>query len=239
MVSLGCCSNRRVSSFYEQQNIDHIIPIMTQPFDFKKNKSVLPEWQEQIIFNERFGYFVEQSEESPRVLLFFEVRNCSFVRARPPLSRAVRKPSLCSQKKILDFMTMEEARAKNDSDKHERGFRTIAWAFLKVCVCTLCLISSKQCFLFNADRLFWVLSARQHERHAEYRQQTSPAALLSSTSCEAAAKSDRSGGVVEEVPPHQIRLHTLCHGERHQTAWACEWAGVLFVILNPPKKMKW
>lgn len=40
-------------------------------------------------------------------------------------------------------MTMEEARAKIDADKHERGFRTIAWAFLKVCVCVcaLCLIS--------------------------------------------------------------------------------------------------
>lgn len=50
---------------------------------------------------------------------------------------------MCFQKKILDFMTMEEARAKIDADKHERGFRTIAWAFLKVCVCvcTLCLIS--------------------------------------------------------------------------------------------------
>lgn len=34
--------------------------------------------------------------------------------------------------KILDFMTMEEARAKIDADKRERGFRTIAWAFLKV-----------------------------------------------------------------------------------------------------------
>lgn len=98
MVSLGYYSNRRVSSFYEQENIDHIIPIMTQPFDFKKNKSVLPEWQEQIIFNERFGYFVEQNEERPRVLLFFEVRNCSFVRACPPLSRAVRNP-LCVSKK--------------------------------------------------------------------------------------------------------------------------------------------
>lgn len=34
--------------------------------------------------------------------------------------------------KILDFMTMEEAKAKVDVDKHERGFRKIAWAFLKV-----------------------------------------------------------------------------------------------------------
>lgn len=70
-------SHRPVSSFYEQENVDHILPIMTQPFDFKKNKSIIPEWQEQIIFNERFGYFVQQSDETPRVLLFFEVRDCS------------------------------------------------------------------------------------------------------------------------------------------------------------------
>ncbi|XP_059209875.1 jouberin [Centropristis striata] len=97
--------HRQVSSFYEQENVDHILPIMTQPFDFKKNKSIIPEWQEQIIFNERFGYFVEQNDESPRVILLFE---------------------------ILDFITMEEARANVDVDKHERGFRKIAWAFLKL-----------------------------------------------------------------------------------------------------------
>lgn len=97
--------HRPVSSFYEQENVDHILPIMTQPFDFKKNKSIIPEWQEQIIFNERFGYFVQQNDESPKVILFFE---------------------------ILDFITMEEARANVDVDKHERGFRKIAWAFLKL-----------------------------------------------------------------------------------------------------------
>ncbi|XP_039992887.1 jouberin [Xiphias gladius] len=97
--------HRPVSSFYEQENVDHILPIMTQPFDFRKNKSIIPEWQEQIIFNERFGYFVEQLEESPRVILFFE---------------------------ILEFITMEEAKANFDVDKHERGFRKIAWAFLKL-----------------------------------------------------------------------------------------------------------
>ncbi|XP_024912762.1 jouberin isoform X2 [Cynoglossus semilaevis] len=97
--------HRPVSSFYEQENVDHILPIMTQPFDFKKNKSVIPEWHEQIIFNERFGHFVEQNEESPVVMLFFE---------------------------ILDFVTMEEAKANVGGDKHEDGFRRIAWAFLKL-----------------------------------------------------------------------------------------------------------
>ncbi|KAM9355123.1 jouberin-like [Pholidichthys leucotaenia] len=97
--------HRPVSSFYEQDTVDHILPIMTQPFDFRKNKSIIPEWQEQIIFNERFSYFVEQSKESPKVIFFFE---------------------------ILDFVTMEEARANHDIDKNEQGFRKIAWAFLKL-----------------------------------------------------------------------------------------------------------
>uniref|UniRef100_A0A3B4B6Z3 SH3 domain-containing protein n=1 Tax=Periophthalmus magnuspinnatus TaxID=409849 RepID=A0A3B4B6Z3_9GOBI len=65
--------HRPVSSFYENESVDHILPIMTQPFDFKINKSVIPEWQEQIIFNERFCRFVQNQEESPRVLLFFEL----------------------------------------------------------------------------------------------------------------------------------------------------------------------
>ncbi|KAM4542068.1 jouberin isoform 2-T2 [Odontesthes bonariensis] len=98
-------SHRQVSSFYEGENVDHILPIMTQPFDFKKNKSIIPEWREQIIFNERFGHFVQQSDQSPKVILFFE---------------------------ILDFVSMEEARSNIDADQHERGFRKIAWAFLKL-----------------------------------------------------------------------------------------------------------
>ncbi|XP_046907714.1 jouberin [Hypomesus transpacificus] len=98
-------SHRPVSSFYEQENVDHILPIMTQPFDFKKNKSTIPEWEEQIVFNERFGYFLQKDDETPKVMLFFE---------------------------ILDFLTMEEARANVDVDKHEQGFRKIAWAFLKL-----------------------------------------------------------------------------------------------------------
>lgn len=98
-------SNSHVSSFYEQENIEHILPIITQPFDFKKHKTTVPEWDEQIIFNERFGYFLQDDDQSPRVLLFFE---------------------------ILDFISMEEARMNVSVDCHERGFRRIAWAFLKL-----------------------------------------------------------------------------------------------------------
>ncbi|RXN18085.1 jouberin isoform X1 [Labeo rohita] len=98
-------SHRHVSSFYEQENIEHILPIITQPFDFKKHKNTVPEWEEQIIFNERFGYFLQDDDESPHVMLFFE---------------------------ILDFISMEEARTNVSVDRHERGFRKIAWAFLKL-----------------------------------------------------------------------------------------------------------
>lgn len=66
-------SHRRVSSFYEQESVEHVLPIITQPFDFKKQKSVVPEWEEQIIFNERFSYFLQQIAEAPKVILFFEV----------------------------------------------------------------------------------------------------------------------------------------------------------------------
>ena len=33
---------------------------MTQPFDFLKNKSVLPKWEETIIFNESFESMIAQ-----------------------------------------------------------------------------------------------------------------------------------------------------------------------------------
>ncbi|KAK3537794.1 hypothetical protein QTP70_018932 [Hemibagrus guttatus] len=98
-------SHRRVSSFYEQENVEHILPIISQPFDFKKQKSTVPEWEEQIIFNERFSYFLQQNDEAPKVILFFE---------------------------ILEFISMEEARANASADQSERGFRKIAWAFLKL-----------------------------------------------------------------------------------------------------------
>ncbi|KAJ7341958.1 hypothetical protein JRQ81_008029 [Phrynocephalus forsythii] len=98
-------SSRPVSSFYEQETIGHILPIMTQPYDFRQLKSTLPEWEEQIIFNERFNYFLQDAEESPKVILFFEV---------------------------LDFLSMNDAKSKYRGQAHESGFRKICWAFLKL-----------------------------------------------------------------------------------------------------------
>ncbi|NXC42612.1 AHI1 protein, partial [Penelope pileata] len=98
-------SNRKVSSYYEEEQIEHVLPIMTQPYDFRQFKSTVPEWEEQIIFNERFNYFIQNTEESPRVILFFE---------------------------ILDFLSMDEVRANSDARIQECGFRKICWAFLKL-----------------------------------------------------------------------------------------------------------
>uniref|UniRef100_A0A663EU79 Jouberin n=1 Tax=Aquila chrysaetos chrysaetos TaxID=223781 RepID=A0A663EU79_AQUCH len=98
-------SKRKVSSYYEQEQIEHVLPIMTQPYDFRQSKSTIPEWEEQVIFNECFTYFIQNTEESPRVILFFE---------------------------ILDFLSMDEVRANSDVQIQERGFRKICWAFLKL-----------------------------------------------------------------------------------------------------------
>ncbi|NXT22884.1 AHI1 protein, partial [Syrrhaptes paradoxus] len=98
-------SERKVSSHDEQEHIEHVLPIMTQPYDFRKSKSTVPEWEEQVIFNERFNYFIQNTEESPRVILFFE---------------------------ILDCLSKDKVRANSDVQIQERGFRKICWAFLKL-----------------------------------------------------------------------------------------------------------
>ncbi|KAM6126907.1 LOW QUALITY PROTEIN: jouberin [Pterocles gutturalis] len=98
-------SERKVSSHDEQEHIEHVLPIMTQPYDFRKSKSTVPEWEEQVIFNERFNYFIQNTEESPRVILFFE---------------------------ILDCLSKDKVRASSDVRIQERGFRKICWAFLKL-----------------------------------------------------------------------------------------------------------
>ncbi|NWW70902.1 AHI1 protein, partial [Climacteris rufus] len=97
-------SKKEVSS-YEEGEIEHILPIMTQPCDFRKSKSIIPEWEEQLIFNECFTYFIQNTEESPQVILFFEV---------------------------LDSLTMNEGRAISDVQIREGPYRKICWAFLKL-----------------------------------------------------------------------------------------------------------
>ncbi|KAM5285322.1 jouberin isoform 2-T5 [Hipposideros larvatus] len=98
-------SERPVSSYFEKDNVGYVLPIMTQPYDFKQLKSRLPEWEEQIIFNENFSYLLREFEESPKVILFFE---------------------------ILDFLSMDEIRNNSEIQNQKCGFRKIAWAFLRL-----------------------------------------------------------------------------------------------------------
>ncbi|NXP43574.1 AHI1 protein, partial [Heliornis fulica] len=97
-------SEKKVSS-HEQEQIEHILPIMTQPYDFRQSKSTIPEWEEQVMFNERLSYFIQSTDESPLVILFFE---------------------------ILDFLSTDEARANSEIQIQESRFRKICWAFLKL-----------------------------------------------------------------------------------------------------------
>ncbi|XP_013379742.1 jouberin [Lingula anatina] len=96
--------DRAVTWYYERKvdGLDYILPVLTQPYDFKKQKSTLPMWEELVIFNENYNYFLQQD---PKVMIFFE---------------------------ILDFISMNAARQKYNVAKQEGGWHRVAWAFLKV-----------------------------------------------------------------------------------------------------------
>ncbi|XP_053316077.1 jouberin [Spea bombifrons] len=97
-----------VSSFSDPAKQEYILPLVTQAYDFKRFKTLVPEWDEQIIFNERFTYFLqdnENREESPQVIMFFEILDASYV----------------------DGVSMT-----SEAPNQGKGFRKIAWAFLKL-----------------------------------------------------------------------------------------------------------
>ncbi|CAG5116451.1 unnamed protein product, partial [Candidula unifasciata] len=64
--------DRAVTSYFETANeaVKTILPMMTQPFDFKERKSTIPAWEDLLVFNENFNYFVQPD---PKVLLLFEL----------------------------------------------------------------------------------------------------------------------------------------------------------------------
>ncbi|GFR59630.1 jouberin [Elysia marginata] len=97
-------SDRAVTSYFETANsaVANILPMMTQPFDFKERKSTIPVWEDLLVFNENFNYFVQPY---PKVLLLFE---------------------------LLDFVSMTTASKQFVNQKQEGGWHKIAWAFLKV-----------------------------------------------------------------------------------------------------------
>ncbi|XP_002935854.3 jouberin isoform X2 [Xenopus tropicalis] len=94
-----------VSSLKESESNAYILPVETQAYDFKRHKSPIPEWDEQIIINERFLYFLQENEDSPNVILFFE---------------------------IIDICNSDGTNPNSESQIKEKGFRRLAWAFLKL-----------------------------------------------------------------------------------------------------------
>ncbi|XP_075718618.1 jouberin isoform X2 [Rhinoderma darwinii] len=94
-----------VSSFHDQDKNEHVLPKFTLPYDFKQLKTLIPEWDEQIIFMEKFTHFLHFKEDNPNVIIFFE---------------------------ILDLIHENSLNINSDIEIKEKGFQKIAWAFLKI-----------------------------------------------------------------------------------------------------------
>lgn len=96
--------DRRVTSFYESEKVTKILPLMTQPFDFKQKQSIVPKWEELLLFNDNFDETFE-AEKNKNVVMFFEV---------------------------LDFLPMTVASKNFRHYGQSGGWYRIAWAFLKL-----------------------------------------------------------------------------------------------------------
>lgn len=95
-----------VLSYYDKNNskTSYIPPIMTTPFDFKANRTVIPKWEEIIVFNEKFNYFIQKK---PNCLLMFEIIDPA---------------------KNQDSQNLNQYTSQDTSLKWQR----IAWGFLKL-----------------------------------------------------------------------------------------------------------
>ncbi|GLH03079.1 WD repeat-containing protein 82 [Gryllus bimaculatus] len=93
--------DRAVSFYYEDKSIDFILPLMTKSFDFKIKRSLVPTWEELLLFNEDIQLILK---DVPPVLIMFE---------------------------ILDFVNFTVASSQYKKLGPEGGWHKIAWAFLK------------------------------------------------------------------------------------------------------------
>ncbi|XP_065672892.1 jouberin isoform X3 [Hydra vulgaris] len=94
---------RKVLTLYENENVDYILPVLTQPYDIAKNRCLTPQWNETVLYNEIFSYFLQREPNDPPVILFFE---------------------------LLDFALMTTK--LKDLSKTDHGWHRLAWAFLKI-----------------------------------------------------------------------------------------------------------
>ena len=61
-----------MTSFYESSSVTTVQPLMTQPYDFKQRQSIVPRWEELLLFNDNFETVFEM-EKNKNVVMFFEV----------------------------------------------------------------------------------------------------------------------------------------------------------------------
>nr|CAD7394410.1 unnamed protein product [Timema cristinae] len=61
--------NRPVSFFYENK-VEHILPLMTEIFDFRERRCLIPFWEELLVFNEDIEYLYKTD---PPVVILFEI----------------------------------------------------------------------------------------------------------------------------------------------------------------------
>ncbi|KAL0103403.1 hypothetical protein PUN28_017579 [Cardiocondyla obscurior] len=81
----------------------YIQPMITGKFDFKKNKSMIPVWEEELIFEHDFDEIIKR-EESEQVVILFEV---------------------------IELLSFADASMSYDKIGNEGCWNKIAWAFLK------------------------------------------------------------------------------------------------------------
>jgi jouberin len=94
--------SQKVSSYYETEHVKHVVPLMTQPFEFRHRKSIVPRWEELLLFNDDFEYFVSLGT---KLGVFFE---------------------------ILDFVSMSAVTNNQvGMNSGQGGWHHVAWAFLK------------------------------------------------------------------------------------------------------------
>ncbi len=117
---------------YEEANVRHILPLMTQPFMFRKSPTLVPRWEELLLFNESFSYLSGQQQRQQQQHGATSGRRKGATREREKLGLFFL---------VQDFVSMSRANnsasssgggvgaGKNSGDG--RGWHDVAWAFLK------------------------------------------------------------------------------------------------------------
>ncbi|XP_046995569.1 jouberin-like [Schistocerca americana] len=92
---------KRCVSFFHENDVEHILPLMTKPYNFREKRSSVPCWEELLVFNEDINYILTRN---PPVIIIFE---------------------------ILDMIKLHHALTRYESQGSKCGWHKIAWAFLK------------------------------------------------------------------------------------------------------------